>query len=891
MAFLAQYQQFLDEAVVQDEMPDWIDQTYQFESCLKYRDDKQVYLVSDRRNGVSAILRVMTTIDARDNRPKRDQEYAILSTLDFPGIPKVFGSFVDDERSFMVREYFPGRPLDALLTQQGSLDISGTIEITLQLCTILEYLHSRTPPVIHRDIKPGNIIIMSNGRIGLTDFGIARIYHADTTTDTVYDGTILYAPPEQFGFAQTTPLSDIYALGIVMLCMMTGSPVRQGIDERISDRQIKAIIERCIAFDPSDRFQSVAELREKLTAYSKAPARILNTKLRNMGRKPQGNQAAEEARGTQAPWGRGRRRTQDAQASGGQATRFDTTSHPGSVPTEAPFESRVNADRISGTAGYRAVGYTPDGSSATGYSPELASAPASVDSRISTEASARPRAPWARMLKVLLALALLAGAGSGVYYLTTVLSTKNNAGNTVQPVSAWDDPDRPKADPSLNPHRLGTPGRPTCSQVYRVGNPMFPSETFGNLGGNMVLGGIAVESPDAFYVAVENQIICLSRNGEPVGTVAEVEGLRSLSFHQGRLYFASDHGIFCYQPGAGDIVLLTEARAAGIYFRTGRCYFENLDDNRFLYELEISAIDESLFEGKADGSGKLVDGGEDMYAAQVIDPPDSQFVVASLEQPGEQPGGQPDEQSANQPDNQSDATPIIPGAIPDVVPHVPPNAHLSSWLVSTCNGNYRNLYVSYQAYTDSAEPSNIFFSMIDGNGSTLRIRISSDIHASWLSLLEKHIYFYDSEANALVGCDITSSSEINYTVLANGACSHIVAAPYGVFYITPVTGQLSVIRFNDRAQQTVLPSGVETYAVTGDWVFYTTRQDTAKTTSQETAQGTPADTADADIPAAATQAAVPQAAAPQAAWQVRMVHLDGSDDHLVPQPAMPPDAP
>ncbi|MDR0458966.1 MAG: serine/threonine protein kinase [Coriobacteriales bacterium] len=268
--FLAFYQQALDAGVAQTAMPDWVTHLYHFESCLKYREDKQVYLVRDKRTGGQAILRIMNVDEPRARRSQRDQEYSILSGLNFAGVPKVYGSFVEGRQSYLVREYFPGRPLDAILAQ-GALDTASIVAFARQLCTILRYLHSCVPPVIHRDIKPGNIIVLPNGRLGLTDFGIARVYKEESDSDTSYEGTLLYAPPEQFGFSQSTPLSDIYALGIVMLCMATGSPIRQGIEERVRDKQLRGIIQRCIAFDPQDRFQSVDQLADRLDRMSGRP--------------------------------------------------------------------------------------------------------------------------------------------------------------------------------------------------------------------------------------------------------------------------------------------------------------------------------------------------------------------------------------------------------------------------------------------------------------------------------------------------------------------------------------------------------------------------------------------------------------------------------------------
>ena len=93
----------------------------------------------------------------------------------------------------------------------------------LKLTDILSYLHSENPPIIHRDIKPQNIIVGRDSSIHLIDFGIARVHKEERTQDTSVVLTLDYASPEQYGFEQTTPLSDIYSLGVVMLFLATGN--------------------------------------------------------------------------------------------------------------------------------------------------------------------------------------------------------------------------------------------------------------------------------------------------------------------------------------------------------------------------------------------------------------------------------------------------------------------------------------------------------------------------------------------------------------------------------------------------------------------------------------------------------------------------------------------
>lgn len=258
-AFLGSYKESLNAEVASTSWPPDLAAIYTPESCLKYSDTKEVYLVTDKRTGGRVILRVSNI----DSAEQTDAEQAILSRLNYPGIPHTYGVYLWQGRNYLAREYFEGLPLDQVIAR-GVMQAPQIYPIALQLCDILGYIHSQNPPVIHRDIKPENIIMQPNGSIGLTDFGIARTYKAGSSSDTHYMGTLPYAPPEQYGYAQSSRQTDIYALGIVLIYLATGSPDRRDLDKRINDPQLRALIEKCIAFDPKDRFKGVEQVEQRI---------------------------------------------------------------------------------------------------------------------------------------------------------------------------------------------------------------------------------------------------------------------------------------------------------------------------------------------------------------------------------------------------------------------------------------------------------------------------------------------------------------------------------------------------------------------------------------------------------------------------------------------------
>lgn len=191
------------------------------------------------------------------------KESGILKSLNHSGLPAFSDEFRSDRFVCIIREYIAGKPLDRYKAENG-LTKKGAIEICVQLCDILIHLHEQNQPVIHRDIKPQNIIVKSDGTISLIDFDISRIYHADAKTDTEFIGTRGYAPPEQYGFSQTDPRTDIYSAGVVLGWLFTGETDAPKVMQGLDDARIACIYKKCTAFSPEDRFISARKLKSAL---------------------------------------------------------------------------------------------------------------------------------------------------------------------------------------------------------------------------------------------------------------------------------------------------------------------------------------------------------------------------------------------------------------------------------------------------------------------------------------------------------------------------------------------------------------------------------------------------------------------------------------------------
>lgn len=176
--------------------------------------------------------------------------YERLKGLKCRLIPQVYYVYSEGGETVVIEEYIGGETLGDVIERKKAAQEPFSDEwikdVLEQLCRGLALLHSRR--IIHRDIKPGNIMVTNDGIVKLIDFDIARLYKPEQAHDTTYFGTRDYAAPEQFGFAQTDLRSDIYALGAAM----------QQLKPRSA--RLNRIIERATELDPKHRYQSCDEI-------------------------------------------------------------------------------------------------------------------------------------------------------------------------------------------------------------------------------------------------------------------------------------------------------------------------------------------------------------------------------------------------------------------------------------------------------------------------------------------------------------------------------------------------------------------------------------------------------------------------------------------------------
>ena len=203
-------------------------------------------------------------------------EMEILKKLSHPNLPSIV-DIIDTKDSFLIiMDYIQGNSLHQALEERGAQPQKYVMEWAKQLCDVLGYLHSRTPAIIYRDMKPANIMLKPDGNITLIDFGTAREFKEKNLADTTCLGTVGYAAPEQFGgMGQTDARTDIYCLGATLYHLVTGKnpceppyeikPIRQ-MNPALSSG-LERIIIKCTQRDPNDRYQSTEELKYALEHY------------------------------------------------------------------------------------------------------------------------------------------------------------------------------------------------------------------------------------------------------------------------------------------------------------------------------------------------------------------------------------------------------------------------------------------------------------------------------------------------------------------------------------------------------------------------------------------------------------------------------------------------
>lgn len=228
-----------------------------------------VYLAMNEKANKQWAIKEIVKNDYKDFDVDK-KEIEMMKKLKHSHLPSIVDVIEGGNSLLIVMDYIEGRSLDALFAENGAQPQDTVIAWACQLCDVLAYLHSQTPPIIYRDMKPANVMLQPDGNLKLIDFGAAREYKVQNLKDTISLGTRGYAAPEQYREdGQSDARTDIYCLGVMLFQLLTGEnphelrPIRS-VKPELSDGLEKVII-KCTQVKKEDRYQSCAELRYALS--------------------------------------------------------------------------------------------------------------------------------------------------------------------------------------------------------------------------------------------------------------------------------------------------------------------------------------------------------------------------------------------------------------------------------------------------------------------------------------------------------------------------------------------------------------------------------------------------------------------------------------------------
>ena len=241
-----------------------------------------VYLARNERANKSWAIKEVRKVGEENLEVKKNSliaETEMLKKLSHPNLPTIVDVIETPDTYLVVMDYIEGNDLGEVLKEYGAQSQDKVVDWGLQLCDVLQYLHTREKPIIYRDLKPANIMLEPETRDGknkimLIDFGTAREVKIADANDTISLGTKGYAAPEQFGSnAKTDARTDIYCLGATLYHLVTNhspvtevmKPIRE-INPMLS-QGLESIIQKCTQYDPDKRYQSCAELTYALEHY------------------------------------------------------------------------------------------------------------------------------------------------------------------------------------------------------------------------------------------------------------------------------------------------------------------------------------------------------------------------------------------------------------------------------------------------------------------------------------------------------------------------------------------------------------------------------------------------------------------------------------------------
>ena len=230
------------EEYIQSLMP-----LYCLVSVLREKDNSKTLRLRNKQTDRDIVLRSF---------PKRLDAYETLCSIRCENLPEIFEALDLDDGQIVLEEFIDGVTVAQIL-ETGKYRIQGAKKVLHGVCNALTVLHERG--FVHRDVKPENVMISTDGRVVLIDFDASRQVNS-TAKDTVVMGTVGYAAPEQLGLSQSDARTDIYAAGVLYNVMLTG----RHPSDHFAPGRAGRVVKKCTALNPVDRYQTAHKLRQAL---------------------------------------------------------------------------------------------------------------------------------------------------------------------------------------------------------------------------------------------------------------------------------------------------------------------------------------------------------------------------------------------------------------------------------------------------------------------------------------------------------------------------------------------------------------------------------------------------------------------------------------------------
>lgn len=237
-------------------LPVFLQDGYSVLSCYYAQEEKSCYLLQKKETKEKYIVKCRKEREDRDSLQKEYEELGRLAER-YPNLYQRAALHKADGYVYLLRTYIEGKNLEEYVAEDPYLRPERQLEILEEICQAVARLHAMDPVILHRDMKPQNLILDAGGHVHLIDFETAREYDGTKKKDTVFFGTEGSAAPEQYGYAQTDVRTDVFGIGKIAEYLYEEYQV--GYDP-LMEKRMQRIIKKATAFDPADRYQNVQAL-------------------------------------------------------------------------------------------------------------------------------------------------------------------------------------------------------------------------------------------------------------------------------------------------------------------------------------------------------------------------------------------------------------------------------------------------------------------------------------------------------------------------------------------------------------------------------------------------------------------------------------------------------